>query len=610
MSKSGLVLAAAGVAGAGQTPAAADARDVLVFTDATLIDGTGAAPRPNTTIVVIGDRIVAVGRHRSAPPAGVRVVDLRGKFVLPGLWDMHSHTFGLERILPPLFIANGITRVREMWGNPFVRDVRDRIHAGELVGPRMVVASNIIDGPHSMLATFGEPTEVETTAAARAAVRQAKRDGADFVKLYSFLRDDTFSAAADEARRLGLRIAGHVPDRISVVRGSNLGMRTQEHLYALYVDVSRDRDRIREIIRTTPVDPADPVSWFFLVRTLEMEAAKSYDPRRAAGVFAALARNRTALCSTLTVLRLFTTPPELIRDDPRVRYMPEWVVRQVWEPALGPPWSPEQVVAAREFFDASALLLRDADAADVPLVAGTDCGMTAPYIFAGFGLHDELELMVRVGLSPMRAILSATRDAARFAGQRHLSGTVAPGKAADLLVLDDDPLADIRNTQRIPRDRREWTVHRPARPGAHAGRNRGRGRRQHPAAGHGRGGAVLRAPAQLVRTGRACDTVLRFGGSGDSPGARTEPARRPDAGTRAAGRPVAHGTRRRRAGPAGGGGARRRQDAARRGDRRRGGPVGHARLLGPRHRRRGQPAVLAVPPARARAAPGRPGAGR
>ena len=361
---------------------------------------------------------------------------------------MHSHTLGLERILPPLFIANGVTRVREMWGLPFVRAVRDRIHAGELVGPRMVVASNIVDGPHSMLTPFGEPTEVETVAEARAAVHQAKRDGADFIKVYSFLRDNTFTAVAEEARRVGLRIAGHVPDRMSVVRTSDLGMRTQEHLYALYVDVSAERDRIRQLIQTMPFDPANPVNWFFQVRELEREAIKSYDPARAATVFAALVRNRTALSPTLTVLRLFTAPPEVIKDDPRVKYVPPWV-RDDWNTVLSGTLTPEQLAANREFFDASAQLLRDAAAAGVTMVTGTDGGTSAPYIFSGFGLHDELELMVRVGLTPMQAILASTRDAARMAGQQHLSGTVAPGKAADLLVLDANPLADIRNTQRI-----------------------------------------------------------------------------------------------------------------------------------------------------------------
>lgn len=453
LSKSGLVIAAAGTTTvAGQTTAAADQRDILVFTNATLIDGTGAGPRPNTTIVVAGDRILAVGRHQGvAPPAGVRVVDLRGKYVLPGLWDMHTHTVDFERLLLPLYIANGVTAVREMWGVPFVRTVHRRIASGELLGPRMVVASNIVDGPNSWLVNLwgnNSPVQVRTTAEARAAVRQAKRDGADFVKVYSLLGDDTLAAVADEAKRLRLPIAGHVPDRVSVVRASALGMRTQEHLYALYVDVSSARDEIRHIIETMPVDPADPFNFFFAVRELERQAIKSYDPRRAAEVFAALVRNGTALSPTLTVLKLFTFPPALVRDESREKYLPEWVVRQRW--ILRPePLPPDVIEADRAFFEASARLVRDAADAGVTMVAGTDGGFLAPYLLAGFSLHDELEMMVRVGLTPMQAILAATRDAARTVGLEHVSGTVTPGKFADLLVVDDNPLTDIRNTQRI-----------------------------------------------------------------------------------------------------------------------------------------------------------------
>ena len=247
-----------------------------------------------------------MGQQGSAPPAGVRVVDLRGKYVLPGLWDMHTHTMNIERLLLPLYIANGVTTVREMWGVPSVRAVHERIATGELLGPRMVVASNIVDGANSWLSKVwrdNRPMQVRTEAEARAAVRQAKRDGADFVKVYSLLSDDTLTAVADEAKRLHLPIVGHVPDRLSLVQSSGLGMRTQEHLYALYVEVSSARDEIRRFIENTPVDPTDPFTCFFAVRELERKAIKSYDPRRAAEVFAALARNGTALSPTLTVLK-------------------------------------------------------------------------------------------------------------------------------------------------------------------------------------------------------------------------------------------------------------------------------------------------------------------
>jgi imidazolonepropionase-like amidohydrolase len=452
LSKSGLALGAVGATGAWPTAAVAERPGALVFTNATLIDGTGAGPRPNTTIVVAGNRIAAVGHHGVAPPAGIRVVDLRGKYVLPGLWEMHSHTIGLERILSPAFIANGVTTVREMWGTPHVRSVRERIDSGELLGPRMVVGSDIIDGPNSAIAGFegNFPIQVRTVAEARAAVRKVKRDNPDFVKLYSYLRRDTFVAAAEEAKRLGLPIAGHVPDRISVTLGSDLGMRSQEHLYALYVDVSSARDEIRQAIENTPLDPAKPFDWFFAVRFLERDAIKSYDPRRAAEVFATLARNRTALCPTLGVLHIFWFPEEFFLGDPRVRYVPPWV-RKIWEEGLRSEkeFPPGEIAAGREFYDASLRMVGEAFKAGVRIIPGTDVNYLAPYQFAGFSLHDELARLVDCGLTPMQAIQAATLDAARTVDLQHVSGTVTPGKFADLLVVDDNPLADIRNTQRI-----------------------------------------------------------------------------------------------------------------------------------------------------------------
>jgi Amidohydrolase family len=452
LSRSGLVLAAGGTTLAGRTAAAADQRDFLVFTNATLIDGTGAAPRPDTTIVVAGNRIIAVGRHGIAPPAGVRVVDLRGKYVLPGLWDLHAHTVDIAQLLLPLWIANGVTGTREMWGVPFVRDIHRRIESGELLGPRMVVSDSIIDGPNSWLVHLwrdNSPIQVETETQARAAVRKAKRDGADLIKVYSKLRENTFAAVADEARRLHLPFAGHVPDRVSVVRASELGMRSQEHLYRLYFDVSSERDRFQRIIDAKEDSLQDPFEWFFSLRELEREAIKAYDPRRAAEVFATLARNGTALDPTVTVLKLFTSSAEQIRNVDHERYVPDWVISERWR--LDPtPLPPERVESNRVFFEASARLIRDAADAGVTLTTGTDGGFLAPYILGGFCLHEELELMVRrVGLTPMQAILAATRDAARVVGLGHASGTVTPGKFADLLVVDGNPLTDIRNTQRI-----------------------------------------------------------------------------------------------------------------------------------------------------------------
>ena len=420
--------------------------DVTVLTHATIIDGTGAPARPDATIVLVGDRIVVAGAHANVPSAaGVRNVDLRGKYVLPGLWDSHTHYFDWEPVFPPLLLANGVTGVREMWGFPETHAVRDRINAGITPGPpRVVIASSIIDGPYSYWAPYD--TEVRTEAEAREAVRQAVRDKADFVKVYSYLGRDTFNAIADEARALGIPFAGHLPDRVPAALASDLGQRTFEHRYGLFIATSGHEEAIRRDIDALPADPAG--AWFSQVRTWERLAADSYNPSRAAALFERLARNDTRLSPTLTVLRTFAEPADSYLNDPRLRYFPQFI-RDYWAQSilLRAPSTPEQMAVQRAYFQATSRLVATARQAGVHVVAGTDAGN--PYCLPGFSIHDELALLVAGGLSPMEAIQAATRDAAALAGLGETAGTVTPGKVADLLILDADPLADIRNTQKI-----------------------------------------------------------------------------------------------------------------------------------------------------------------
>jgi Amidohydrolase family len=335
-----------------------------------------------------------------------------------------------------------------MWGMPHLQPMRDRIEVGELLGPRMVIASKMIDGPITGFTDPATSAVVRTPEEAHAAVEEAKRDGADFVKFWSLLTPELFEAIVDESDRQGLPFAGHVPDRVPVVHGSRRGMRTMEHLHGIPIDVSARRDELRARIAGTPVDPADPSRFYFDVRAWEMEAIAAYDPRRAARLFSTLRRNRTVLTPTMTVQRFFTFPPEVHRADPRAKYMPSWLITR-WNQSLGPDWTPEMVAERQAYYEAVLGLVGEIAAAGVVQVAGTDGGSLLPYVFAGFSLHDELGWLVDGGLTPMQAILAATRDAARVVRLEHRSGTVQPEKWADLLVVDADPLADIRNTQRI-----------------------------------------------------------------------------------------------------------------------------------------------------------------
>jgi hypothetical protein len=212
--------------------------------------------------------------------------------------------------------------------------------------------------------------------------------------------------------------------------------------------VSAREEQFRRAIDELPFDPANGFAWFGAVRELERQAVASYSPRRAHALFERLVRNGTRLSPTLTVLRVFASPADTFAHDPRLKYIPGYF-RTYWEQQIGriAPSTPEQIAQQRQYFRDRSRLVATARRDGVGILAGTDC--SNPYSFPGFSLHDELALLVDGGLTAMQALQSATRDAARYLGLGHQSGTVTAGKHADLVVLDANPLTDIRNTQRI-----------------------------------------------------------------------------------------------------------------------------------------------------------------
>ncbi|ASR35218.1 amidohydrolase [Prauserella marina] len=421
------------------------------LTNVNLIDGTGAAPRRGMTVVVGGGRILAVGRPSAVPDiAGLRVIDCTGKHLLPGLWDLHAHESVLERTFPPLHLVHGVTAIREMSATPATHLVRERIERGELAGPRMVIASRVVDGPSSRVA---DSVRVATPAEAREAVALAKRENADLLKVYSFFEKEGFRAVASEAARQGLPFGGHTPSLLPVQRVLELGQHSVEHMYGLHLATSAESARYYERIAALPGDPADENWWGSVVPFLERESIDSY---RAANTRALAGRFRAHEAwhvPTLAVEHRYSTPPALLPEDPGLRALAERFlprsVRQAWEELAKawPPWSPERTELEARYFEAKLELVGDLAGAEGNIGAGTDCGYG--YVFPGLALHDELELLVRAGLPAHRALLAATRDAARCAGLGAESGTIEPGKLADLLVLDADPLADIRNTRCI-----------------------------------------------------------------------------------------------------------------------------------------------------------------
>ncbi|MFG2577351.1 amidohydrolase family protein [Streptomyces sp. NPDC048481] len=456
----GAALTGTAPAGPAHAAAAAPANDAgsgpLAFTHVTVIDGSGAPPAPGMTVVVEGGRVTAVApsaRTRLRP--GTRTVDLTGKYLIPGLIEAHTHSDGPEAVVPPLYALAGVTTVREMRGEPVHHEWREKIRRGALLGPRWVVGSPIVDGAPSLWAADVGPTvEVRDAAEARRAVRRVKREGADFVKVYSRLSREAYFAIADEARRQGIPHLGHCPDTVGIAEASACGHRSVEHLHALLLATSRHEEEIRRGLAAVRIDPRDPSSlsryhsWFQQVHPLEWRAVQGYDRDRADALFRTLAAHGTAVVPTLSVHRTLELPDAVPSRAEEWKYLPAWQVES-WPDqlaALTGGRTPGQQERIHRIFAHRLRLVGELHGAGVRLDAGTDTG--TGYLVPGFALHDELALLVAAGLTPAEALRAATRDAARTLGLPAV-GTVARGHAADLLVLDADPLHDIRNTRRI-----------------------------------------------------------------------------------------------------------------------------------------------------------------
>ena len=427
-------------------------QNILVFTHVTVIDATGASAHTDVTVVITGDRITEIGDSgKIRVPKDAQVVEATGKFLIPGLWDMHVHWY--EKDYLPLFIANGVTGIRIMWGSSTHHEWRKEIEQGLLLGPRMLIASPIVDGPKPL---WPGSMAVANGAEGRQAVIKVKQDGADFVKVYSFLPRDTYFAIADESKKQGIPFEGHVPISVSVEEASEAGQRSIEHLTGVLVGCSsRESDLMKSSQTTlaTILSSGQPIMTVLRasdVRERRELTLETYSQPKAEALFADLKKNHTWQCPTLTVERsvAFLNDPSLT-NDPRLKYMSRQI-RSSWDPKAdfrfktrtAEDWALEKRAFRKEIEVVGAM-----QHAGVDILAGTDT--LNPYCFPGFSLHDELNLLVQAGLTPMQALQAATLNPARFMGRQTDLGTIETGKLADLVLLDANPLDDIANTRKI-----------------------------------------------------------------------------------------------------------------------------------------------------------------
>jgi imidazolonepropionase-like amidohydrolase len=416
----------------------APAQNALFIQHVAVIDVVAGTVLPDRTVEIRGRTIAAVdSAPRIRVTRGARIVDGRGKYLIPGLWDMHVHLSfpaGAAQIFLPLMVANGVLGARDM--HSFLLPILSLKHAvasGTQIGPRLFVAGTAVDGPNSYLPAA---RIVRTPEEARTAVRELKAAGVDFIKVYSSLPKELYLAVASEAKNDGIPFVGHVPYLVMAAEASDAGQKSLEHLTEVDVGTSSDEAAIKaeelEAMNQKHGYIPDPV-----------RLKSTFDSAKTATLFERFRRNDTWQVPTLIVFYQEIQIADTSRrgNDSLLVYIPK-MLRDYWR-SLPVDIATKMVALGAVHADLVGRLNR----AGVQILAGSDC--PNPFVYPGFSLHDELGLLVHSGLTPAEALRTATINPARFLGVTDSLGTVASGKVADLVLLDANPLTDIANTKRI-----------------------------------------------------------------------------------------------------------------------------------------------------------------
>jgi imidazolonepropionase-like amidohydrolase len=437
-----LVLSALFLLALGGSRAAAqhwNLENTLVISDVNVVDVRTGEIHPDQIVILEGNRISSVGPRKSTRyPRNAPSVNAKGGYLIPGLWDMHVHLkFGewfplAQEISLPLFVANGITGVRDMGSDlEPIQAWRNEIEGNRLLGPRIYTSGPMLDGPKPR---FPSSIAIATPEDGRRAVEELKRSGSDFIKFQSLIPRDAVFAIVEEAKRQDIPFEGHVPDSVRASEMSTAGMRSFEHLIGIFEGSSPLEDEFLK---------GDKSEGKFLA---------SYDPARAATLAALLAKNQTWQCPTL----VWERGGNLIdvtdfSKDTRAKYVPAaWkdVTWKAFRHQVQTEFNTDDLATRKKFLEKELEVVQLLHQAGVPFLAGTD---TPPgvYIFPGFSLHEELQRFVAAGFTPLEALQTATWNPAKFMHMEDNLGAIEQGKYADLVLLDENPLERIENTQKI-----------------------------------------------------------------------------------------------------------------------------------------------------------------
>ena len=416
----------------------------------TVIDAVQGA-RSAQTVVFDGDRILAV-QDADLPIDAATVIDGTGKYLIPGLWDFHVHlTYDprLTPVMPALFLRWGITSVRDTGGlMDEILPVVAAMRAADSIAPRVFFAGPLLDGVDVVYDGDGRPEigiAVPTAEAAARIVSELKDQGVDFIKIYEMVRPEVFDALVAAAATAGLPIDSHVP---LALRAREAGPQVDsiEHLRNIEMDCAANAadlhgERLQLLQNPERIPGADLRAALHSLQRLPAVAA--YDETECDAVIAALAD--TVMVPTLRLNSINLAPPyERVDWDAALAQLPDAVRLEFEAESDRRRTSAPADVTYGEW---SLFLTERMQAAGVPIGTGTDTPINLS--IPGYSLHEELEMLVRAGLTPLQAIESATLVPATYFAKAAEMGSIEAGKLADMVLLNADPLADISNTRRI-----------------------------------------------------------------------------------------------------------------------------------------------------------------